>query len=470
MRAETGFWDREMTLQRRWMMLGALIGLAGGAVSVVCLRLVTGSAAVALASLVPGTLAGGFAAALASGRVLHQTAARLALLAEDDPPGDRGATGHTGFDASEDEVRKHLDRARVVRNELDRSERSARMLWVSIQGAGSTSHADAAPARPGAGLPAVLDQMRQTAITIHRDASALEELNERVASGAADQSEAVTRTASAVEALSDKIDRISQNAGNATEACERTRQEARRGLEQVHRVIEGMDRLLARIESNGRMTMRLEDRSSEIGNIVDLIREISSRTDMLALNATIESVRAGEHGRGFAVVAEEIRKLAEKTATATREIGTIVEAIQVDSHESIRALGEEQIEMQRESERIRETGSALDRISQVADHSARLVEGISSSTNDQVLAAQDLVRAMQRISEVTQQTLERTTKSRTSLRSLVQSCEPWQRLAASPPDPATVPAEPMAGRDPILPRPSPAAPRRRLQAGHEIAS
>ena len=163
------------------------------------------------------------------------------------------------------------------------------------------------------------------------------------------------------------------------------------------------------------MTIRLEDRSSEIGNIVDLIRDISSRTDMLALNATIESVRAGEHGRGFAVVAEEIRKLAERTATATREIGTIVEAIQVDSHESIRALGEEQTEMKHESERIRETGTALDRISQVADHSARLVEGISSSTNDQVIATQDLVRAMQRISDVTQQTLERTTKSRGSL-------------------------------------------------------
>ena len=166
------------------------------------------------------------------------------------------------------------------------------------------------------------------------------------------------------------------------------------------------------------------------------------------------------------MVAEEIRKLAERTATATREIGTIVEAIQVDSHESIRALGEEQTEMQRESERIRETGSALDRISQVADHSARLVEGISSSTNDQVLAAQDLVRAMQRISEVTHQTLERTTKSRSSLKSLVQSCEPWQRLAAAS---APVPAEAAAGRDAILPGSPLAASRRRELAGHEIA-
>jgi hypothetical protein len=174
----------------------------------------------------------------------------------------------------------------------------------------------------------------------------------------------------------------------------------------------------------------LEDRSSEIGVIVELIRGISSRTDMLALNATIESIRAGEHGRGFAIIAEEIRKLAERTAAATREIGTLVEAIQADTQESIRGLGEEQAETQRESHRIRETGSSLARISQVVEKSARLVEGISRSTNDQVVTTQELVRAMQRISDVTQQTQERTAQARAFIKALNRSCEPWQRLAA----------------------------------------
>jgi hypothetical protein len=118
-----------------------------------------------------------------------------------------------------------------------------------------------------------------------------------------------------------------------------------------------------------------------IGAIVELIRGISSRTDMLALNATIESTRAGEHGRGFAVVAEEIRELAERTAAATRELGTLVEAIQADSHESIRALSEEQTQMDQELHRVRAAGTALERISAVAERSACLVEGISRSSN-----------------------------------------------------------------------------------------
>ena len=137
------------------------------------------------------------------------------------------------------------------------------------------------------------------------------------------------------------------------------RQEARQGLEQVHNMIEGLDRLLDRIDASGRKVRRLEDRSKEIVVIVEMIRGISSRTDMLALNATIESIRAGEHGRGFAVVAEEIRKLAERTAGATVEIGGIVEAIQADTQESIRALSEQHTEMQHESQRAHHAGSSL---------------------------------------------------------------------------------------------------------------
>jgi methyl-accepting chemotaxis protein len=306
--------------------------------------------------------------------------------------------------------------------------------------------------RPAQPLLFFLNRFRQSAVKINRDVSALDLANERVASGAHDQFEAVSRTATSVEALSDRIDRIARDAGEATDACESARQEAQQGLEQVRTVIEGMDRLLTQIDANGRKVRRLDDRSTEIGVIVELIRGISSRTDMLALNATIESIRAGEHGRGFAIVAEEIRKLAERSAIATREIGTLVEAIQADTHESIRALSEEQAQTQRESQRIRETGSSLERIRQAVEKSSRLVEGISRSTNDQVLTTQELVRAMQRISDVTQQTQERTTQARGFISALNQSCEPWQRLAAVDPLVGDAASSPIAASLQVLER------------------
>jgi twitching motility protein PilJ len=411
-----------MTLRHRVLATGAATGAAGAALTLALaawLGIELGASMGILLAAAAGA-AGTFTTLRLLERLVRDHLAAIEASAWSLPGQQPEPIGEGALHDTLDFVRQALRRARQVDEESEDIGRMARAFWTAVHGksAQPTPLPDTRTC-----VASFFEMFRQTADTLVRYASSLEEANERMASGAVDQSETVSRTTTTVEALSEKIDRISQNAENATEACERTRQEARLGLEQVHRVIEGMDRLRAQIEVNGRKAKRLGDRSVEIGTIVELIRGISSRTDMLALNATIESVRAGEHGRGFAVVAEEIRKLAERTAAATRDIGTLVEAIQADTHESIRALGEEQSEMEQEAQRVREAGAALERISQVAEHSAQLVDGISRSTNDQVLAAQDLVRAMQRISDVSHVTLERTTQSRESIRGLAQWCD-----------------------------------------------
>jgi len=457
-----------MSVSPRSILHGGLVGLLAGGLTI-GLVLYLGATRGVLAGLLPSGLAGIAAAWLAGRDSLSRFSRELERLEE----GARSATPEGEEPRSEDlpfeerfaRLREALEKNRQAEREFSRAERASRAFLAAMNGQGAPFRPELSAAEFCTRMPALLDRLRQTASAIHTDASSLGELNERVASGATDQSDAVSRTASAVEALSERIDRISGNASEASKACEQVRDEAKRSLDQVHTVIEGMDRLSSQIDASGRKTRRLEDRTGEIGVIVDTIRGISSRTDMLALNATIESVRAGEHGRGFAVVAEEIRKLSERTATATREIGSIVEAIQVDTHESISALGQSQTEMQRESERIRDTGSVLEHISQVAERSARLVEAISRSTNDQVLATQDLVRAMQRISEVTHQTLERTTLSRSSLRALVEACQPWQQLASASTAPESVP--PRDAHAPPSSSLNPLGRRRRELAGNE---
>jgi methyl-accepting chemotaxis protein len=344
-------------------------------------------------------------------------------------------TGRAEIDRRLEALGHTLERLRSTKTEFDEIESLARSLWQAVTDpAGGT-------AESRGGVVGLLNEVCANAERLSADAHALDQATEQIASGAWDQSETVVQTTTTVEVLSDKIDQISQNAEAAAEAGQRARQEARRGIEQVHGLIEGIDRLRAHVETNGRKVRRLGDRSVEIGAIVDLIDGISGRTDMLALNATIESVRAGEHGRGFAVVAEEIRKLAERTAAATREIGALVEAIQADTHESIAALGEEQAEVEQEAQRMREAGAALERINEVAEHSALLVEGISRSANDQVHSTHELVRAMQRISEVTQQTQSGSAHLREHVRLLIDRCDRLRRLSTVEGSPANGPAQ-----------------------------
>jgi twitching motility protein PilJ len=445
-----------MTLRDRVLGIGAATGVGGATLTVVLANWLGREAGLALGMAVAAAI--GAAGAITARRLVERLACDELSAAEardwqhlSDPGED--PFGRSDLGVALGLIRQSIRRARLIEDEWEGVDRTARAFWTALH-AGVKGTSPPQPPETTACVAACFEMFRQTAEALVRYASSLEEANERMASGAVDQSDTVSRTTTTVEALSEKIDRISQNAENATEACERTRQEARQGLEQVHRVIDGMDRLRAQIDVNGRKARRLGDRSVEIGTIVELIRGISSRTDMLALNATIESVRAGEHGRGFAVVAEEIRKLSERTAAATRDISSLVEAIQADTHESIRALSEEQSEMEQEAQRVREAGAALERISQVAENSAQLVDGISRSTNDQVLAAQDLVRAMQRISDVSQLTLERASKSRESIHGLSVWCERLAPLSSPELNPSNLsPSDlPYTGSSALAPR------------------
>ncbi len=409
------------------LAMGSLAGLIGAALTLGCVGgLGTGPGGILGLFFSVGLGAGGawLAADLVSRRV-QVCLASLETPARSERTRHELLIGWPGLDREIDGLRQTVLESEQTRKELTQLEDLARSLWTSADASGEGS----TRSREGRkGFRELLEEFRRNSGRIAQGSGKLGEATDRMATSASGQMEAVSKTTTTVEALSDRIDRISQNAEDAAEATERARQEARRGLEQIQEIISGMDRLRTHVETNARKAKRLGDRSVEIGSIVEMISGISSRTDMLALNATIESVRAGEHGRGFAVVAEEIRKLAERTAAATREIGALVETIQADAHESVRALADEQTEMEQEAQRVREAGSALDRISKVAERSAKLVEEISHSANDQVVVTQELVQAMQRISEASRLILNETTNARKDAKDLSQRCRHLQRL------------------------------------------
>lgn len=221
-----------------------------------------------------------------------------------------------------------------------------------------------------------------------------------IQAGANAQSDAVGKTTTYVEQMSANIDSVAENAGAALQAASSTRDSASEALTLVRELIEGMIRIRTHVEASEAKLRALGDHSHEIGSIVEMIGAISSRTDMLALNASIESVRAGEHGRGFAVVAEEVRKLAEQAAEATREVAGLIESIQLETQESIAVMAEERKEVEAEVARVNQAGEALERINQISTESASQVGEIRRATQLQLQLTQDVVLAVERIQEV----------------------------------------------------------------------
>ena len=164
-----------------------------------------------------------------------------------------------------------------------------------------------------------------------------------------------------------------------------------------------MERIRQNVQAGAKKIKRLGERSMEISTIINTISQISAQTDMLALNAAIEAARAGEHGRGFTVVAEEVRKLAERTATATKEIEKLIAGIQAETNESVSTMEQQTADVETESKVVASTGGELARIRESSTQSAELINEITLAAKQQVRGASGVVKAMETVSVIAQQ-------------------------------------------------------------------
>jgi methyl-accepting chemotaxis protein len=227
---------------------------------------------------------------------------------------------------------------------------------------------------------------------------------QQMAQGASTQAAGLSAANKLIERMNVDIELVSSNAGNASDAAKRTAGSAVDGSQNVGEVIAGMDALRQNVQAGAKKMKSLGDRSMEITTIVSVINRISEQTNMLALNAAIEAARAGEHGRGFSVVAEEVRKLAERTAQATREIDKLVKAIQAETNETVAAMETQTEVVEKESKVVSLAGESLGRIRDVSERSSSLVAEISRLARDQVEGARSVLTTMNQISSISQQT------------------------------------------------------------------
>ncbi|MHB1461129.1 MAG: HAMP domain-containing methyl-accepting chemotaxis protein [Armatimonadota bacterium] len=242
--------------------------------------------------------------------------------------------------------------------------------------------------------------------TITSASASMEQLSraiEDVARGAQSQANIVQDTVVIVQQISDDINTVAATAQQATAASMQVSDVAQIGGASVKQTVEGM---LHISETSGRMAEAIKQlgaQSRQIGMIVEAIDDIADQTNLLALNATIEAARAGEHGKGFAVVADEIRKLAERSSNATREIAELIRGIQQGTDNAVSAMNENGKDVQTGVELARKAGESLSDIQAAVNSIVGQIREMATSAHKMNVSSNDVVRAVESLSAVSEE-------------------------------------------------------------------
>ncbi|NDV25081.1 Cache 3/Cache 2 fusion domain-containing protein [Desulfovibrio sp. JC010] len=244
--------------------------------------------------------------------------------------------------------------------------------------------------------------------------SAADELSAQVEEsrrGAEVQQQRASETATAMEQMNSTVMEVARNAGEASENARSTRDKAVEGQDLVGQVVSAIKVLEQNSEELKKSMEELGLRTDSIGKVMNVITDIADQTNLLALNAAIEAARAGEAGRGFAVVADEVRKLAEKTMDATKEVGEAITSIQESTRTNIRVTESAVESVVQSTDLASRSGDALDEIVRMVEASADQIEGIAAAAEEQSASSEQISRATDEINVISAEAAETTVQS-----------------------------------------------------------
>lgn len=241
------------------------------------------------------------------------------------------------------------------------------------------------------------------------------------------QAQQIAEASTAINQMAQSIDQVSANAAESSAVAERSVEIANKGNEVVPDTIHGMDNIREQIQDTAKRIKRLGESSQEIGDIVSLIDDIADQTNILALNAAIQASMAGDAGRGFAVVADEVQRLAERSSAATRQIETLVRAIQADTNEAVISMEQTTTEVVRGARLAQDAGVALEEIEGVSKTLAALIQSISNAAQQQTSSAGQISLTMNVIQQITTQTSSGSTATAESIGNLAKMASQLRR-------------------------------------------
>jgi twitching motility protein PilJ len=232
------------------------------------------------------------------------------------------------------------------------------------------------------------------------------------------QAEEIQDTGQSVTQMAQSMTDVSRSAQDSAKVAQASLGVAEKGAEAVQNAIRGMNDIREQIQETSKRIKRLGESSQEIGEIVQLISDITEQTNVLALNAAIQAASAGEAGRGFTVVAEEVQRLAERSAEATKHIGAIVKSIQRDTQDAVEAMERSTRGVVEGTRTADEADRALREIEQVSNRLAALIGSISNATEEQAASAVRVAAAMNEILAITRMTTDGTRRTAASAQRL----------------------------------------------------
>jgi len=250
----------------------------------------------------------------------------------------------------------------------------------------------------------ISELIMQVADAVEATASASTQISsssEEMAAGAQEQSTQTSDIAASVDEMTKTILETTQNSSRAAEAAKNSGAIANEGGKVVYQTIEGMNHIAEVVKKSAETVHALGKGSDQIGEIVQVINDIADQTNLLALNAAIEAARAGEQGRGFAVVADEVRKLAERTTKATKEIAVMIKQIQTDTNGAVESMMEGTSEVEKGKALAGKAGQSLKEIIIGAEQVVDMSTQVAAASEQQSRAAEQISKNIETISGVT---------------------------------------------------------------------